>query len=152
MGRWREGSHVRGVVTKSSTCTKREKKIFSMVVDSYFPRSKSAKCMEIVSNPTIMDVSHTTGSYGSSSVLLAVIALLLWRALSAAEIGKAHSMQALTEIHNHVCIQKRSEEKRANNYQRLKSMIYDCPFQVEMGNTIKHRIYCIQRERWKALA
>lgn len=48
-----------------------------MAVDSHFLRSKAAKCMEIVSNPTVMDVSHTMDSYGLSSVLLAVIALLL---------------------------------------------------------------------------
>lgn len=48
-----------------------------MVVDSNFLRSKSTKSMEIVSNPAIIDVSHTVDSYGLSSVLLAVIALLL---------------------------------------------------------------------------
>lgn len=67
----------------------------SIVADSHFLRSKSTKCMEIVSNTTIMDVSHTMDSYGPSSVLLAVIALLLRGALSAAEIGKAHMIQAL---------------------------------------------------------
>lgn len=82
-----------------------------MVVDSHFLRSKPTKCMEIVSNPTIMDVSLTMGSYGPSSVLLAVIALLLRAALSAAEIGKAHRKHAVAAIHNSVCIQKRSERK-----------------------------------------
>lgn len=95
------------------------KKICGMVVDSHFLRSKSSKSMEIVSNPTIMDVSHTMDSYGPSSVLLAVIALLLRGALSAAEIGKAHRIQALAAIHNCVCIQKRSDD-----YQSLISMIY----------------------------
>lgn len=52
------------------------KKRCSMAVDSHFLTSKSTKCMEIVSNPAIMDVSHTMDSYGPSSVLLAVIALL----------------------------------------------------------------------------
>ncbi len=55
----------------------KKKKTCSTVVDSYFLRSKSTKYMEIVSNPAIMDVSHTMDSYGPPSVLLAVIALLL---------------------------------------------------------------------------
>lgn len=80
-----------------------------MVVDSNFLRSKSSKCMEIVSNPTIMDVSHTMDSYGPSSVLLAVIALLLRGAVSAAEIGKAHGIQALTAIHNCVYVYSKEE-------------------------------------------
>lgn len=63
--------------------------------------------MEIVSNPTIMDVSHTMDSYGPSSVLLAVIALLFRVALSGAEIAKAHRIQALAAIHNILCVFKR---------------------------------------------
>lgn len=97
--------------------------------------------MEIVSNPTIMDVSHTRDSYGPSSALLAVIALLLRGALSAAEIGKGHRIQALAAIHNCVCIQRKNDD-----YQCLMSMIFDCPLQVEMGCTIKHGIHRIQRK------
>lgn len=65
--------------------------------------------MEIVSKPTIMDVSHTMGSYGPSSDLLAVIALLLREALSGDEIEKAHRMQALAAIHNCVCVYSKEE-------------------------------------------
>lgn len=71
--------------------------------------------MEIVSNPTIMDVSHTIASYGPSSVLLAVIALLLRGAVIAAEIGKSHRIQTLTPIHNRECIQKKGRKKGAMN-------------------------------------
>lgn len=95
-----------------------------------------------------MFLSHTTGSNGYSSALLSVIALLLWRALSAPEIGKAHRIQAVTAIHNHLCIQKKSG-KKGDDYLCLKSMIYDCPFQQEMGSTIKDQIHCIQREDGK---
>lgn len=84
----------------------RREKTCSVTVDSHFLRSKSTKCMEIVSNPPIMDVSHTMDSYGPSSVWLAIIALFLWGALSAAEIGKAHRMQALAAIHNCESVQK----------------------------------------------
>lgn len=96
-----------------------------------------------------MDVSHTMDSYGPSSVLLAIIALLLWGALSAAEIGKAHRIQALTAIHNGVCvcIQKKSEKKEWSMiYGDLYLWSYDRPFQVEMGNTIKHQIRSIQKK------
>lgn len=54
-----------------------KKRMCGMVDDSHFLRSKSTKCMEIVSNAAIMDVSHTMGSYGPSSVFLAVIAAQL---------------------------------------------------------------------------
>lgn len=141
---WRERAHLWAMTIISCTHARREKQTCSMVVDSHFLWSKSPKCMEIVSNPTIMDVSHTMDSYGPSSVLLAVIALLLRGALSAAEIGKAHRIQALAAIHNCVCIQKKSDD-----YQRLISMIYDWPFQVEMGNTIKRQIHCIQKKDGK---
>lgn len=57
------------------TVLRHSKKISSVVVDSHFLRSKSTKCMEIVSNAAVMDVSHTMASYGPSSVLLAVIVL-----------------------------------------------------------------------------
>lgn len=125
----------------SSTHAKRKgKQTCSMDVDSHFLRSKATKCMEIVSNPSIMDVSHTIDSYGPPCVLLAVIALLLRGALSAAEIGKAHRMQALAAIHNNVCIQKRTDD-----YQRLISMIYDCHFEWRR-NTMKHQTPCIQME------
>lgn len=80
-------------------------------------------------------------SYGPSSVLL-------WGALIAADIGKANTIQALTEIHNHVCIQKNSEKKK-DWWLCLISMIYDCPFQVETGDTIKPQIHCIQRQDGK---
>lgn len=50
-----------------------KKRYLAWLLTPISPGSKSVKCMEIVSNPTIMDVSHTTDSYGSSSVLLAVI-------------------------------------------------------------------------------
>lgn len=60
-----------------------------MAVDSDFLRSKAAERMEIVPNPTIMDVSNTLGSYGPSSVSLAVTALLLRVALSGAEIANS---------------------------------------------------------------
>lgn len=93
------------------TPTKKErKKTCCMVVDSHFLRSKPSKCMEIVSNPAIMDVAGTMGSYGPSSVLLAVIALLLKAALSAAQIGKVHRKQALAAIHN--CVFKRGVKRR----------------------------------------
>lgn len=121
------------------TCKRKKKKTsYSIVVDSHFLRSKSSKCMEIVSNSTIMDVSHTMHSYRNSSGLLAVITLFSG-ALIAAEIGKAHRTQALAAIHKRVCIQKKSGgKKRSDDYLCLISMIYDCPFQVEMGNTIQH--------------
>lgn len=85
----------------------RKEKTYSIVADSHFLRSKSTKCMEIVSNTTIMDVSHTMDSYGPSSVLLAVIALLLRGALSAAEIGKAHRIQALCNTQQ--CVYSKEE-------------------------------------------
>lgn len=55
-----------------------------------------------------MDVSHTMDSYGPSSVLLAVIALLFRVALSGAEIAKAHRIQALAAIHN-LCVYSKEE-------------------------------------------
>lgn len=114
-----------------------------LVVDSHFLGSKSAKCMEIVSNPAIMDASHTMASYGPSSVCLAVIALLLWGALAAMEIEKAH--RTLATIHICVCVQKRCGE----NYLCLMSMIYHRPFKEETGDTINHQIHCIQRKDGK---
>lgn len=108
----KEGAHLYTMTLWAAHMHKgRGKKTCCMVVDSHFLRSKPTKCMEIVSNPTIMDVSLTMGSYGPSSVLLAVIALLLRATLSAAEIGKAHRKQAVAAIHTSVCIQKRSERK-----------------------------------------
>lgn len=146
----RERDHLQAITTFSRTHAK--EKIFSMVVDSHFPRSKSAKCMEIVSNPTIMDVSHTTGSYGPSSVLLAVITLLLWRALSAAEIGKAHSIQALAAIHIHVCIQKSG--RRGRGWWLSVPEIYDLQLPSPSGdgqhNAALNSLH--SKERWKALA
>lgn len=109
---------------------------------------QSSKCMEIVSNPTIMDVSHTMDSYGPSSVLLAVIALLLRGALSAAEIGKAHRIQAFAAIHNCVCIQKRSDDYQSE------SDIYDLRLPISIGdgqhNKAPNSLH--SKERWKASA
>lgn len=60
----------------------------------------ASKWIDIVSNPTIMDVSNTMDSYGPLSVLLAIIALLLRVALSGAKIvrhiGHRHLLQYTT--------------------------------------------------------
>lgn len=94
--------------------------------------------MEIVCNPTVMDISHTI----ALAVLTAVITLL-WRvALSGAEIAKARRMQALPATHNSACA-----EERSDGYQWLKSVIYGHSFQVEMGNTMRRQSWCIQREK-----
>lgn len=86
--------------------------------------------------------------YGPSSVLLAVITLLLSRVLIAAEIRKAHTG---TRCNTQPCVYSKEEwgEKRSDDYLCLLSMIYDCPFQVEMGNTIQRQIHCIQRQDGK---
>lgn len=49
-------------------------------------RAKASKWIDIVSNPTIMDISNTMDFYGPLFVLLAVIALLLRVALSGAKL------------------------------------------------------------------
>lgn len=40
----------------------------------------------------------------------------------------------------------RRVEKRSGDYLHPTSMIYDCPFQVEKGDTIKHHIQCFKRD------
>lgn len=91
----------------------RPKRIRSTLVDSYFLRSKSSKCMEIVSNPAIMDVSHTKASYGPWSGLLAVIE---WK------VGYRHSLQYATE-----CVLKRTVQSRAG-------AIYDLQLPISSGD------------------
>lgn len=59
-------------------------------------------------------------------------------------IGYRHSLQYTT-----VRVFKRRVKKKIDDYLCLISMIYNCPLQVEMGNTIKHPISCVQRKDGK---
>lgn len=59
-------------------------------------------------------------------------------------IGYRHSLQYTT-----VCVFKRRVKKRSDDYLCQISVIYDWPFQAEMGNTTKHQTHCIQRKNGK---